>query len=110
MKICPMNKDFILFRCLHDGLLNPSNIEAKSMNIERLPREQLDRNKKFLARLIDTYGSCAMLAMEGDSVVAHARFYPQIIYNQFNFCCQDPNYAITQEMVKMKLPPLANPA
>jgi GNAT superfamily N-acetyltransferase len=49
-----------------------------------------------------------MLAMEGDSVVAHARFYPQIIYNQFEFCCQDPNHAITQEMVEMKLPPLAN--
>jgi GNAT superfamily N-acetyltransferase len=51
-----------------------------------------------------------MLAMEGDSVVAHARFYPQIIYNQFEFCCQDPNHAITQEMVEMKLPPLANSA
>ncbi len=37
MKICPMDKDFILFRCLHNGPLSPSNIEAKSMNIkERL--------------------------------------------------------------------------
>jgi GNAT superfamily N-acetyltransferase len=51
-----------------------------------------------------------MLAMEGDSVVAHARFYPEIIYNQFQFCCQDPNHAITQEMTEMKLPPLENPA
>jgi GNAT superfamily N-acetyltransferase len=51
-----------------------------------------------------------MLAMDGDSVLAHARFYPQIISNQFEFCCQDPNHAITQEMVEMKLPPLANPA
>ena len=108
MKICPMNKDFILFRCLHDGLLNPSNIEANSMNIASLLKEQFDRNKKFLSRLITAYGSCAMLAMEGDSVVAHARFYPQIVYDQFNLCCHDPNHAITQDMVEMKLPPLTN--
>ncbi len=106
MKLCPMNKEFILFCCLHCGLLRPSTIEEKCS----LPKGQSNRNKKFLGRLVDTYGSCAMLAMEGDSVVAHARFYPQAIYNQFKFCCQDPNHAITQEMVEMKLPPLANPA
>ena len=106
MQLCPMNKDFILFCCLHCGLLSPSSIEEKCS----LPKGQSNRNKELLARLIDTYGSCAMLAMEGDSVVAHARFYPQIVYDQFNFCCQDPNHAITQEMVEMKLPPLANPA
>ena len=106
MKICPMNKDFMLFCCLHCGPLSPSTIEEKC----NLPKEQLDRNKKFLARLIDTYGSCAMLAMEGDTVVAHARFYPQLIYNQFKFCCQDPKHAITQEIAEMKLSPLTNPA
>ena len=106
MKLCPMNQDFILFCCLHGGLLSPASIEEKC----GLPKEQLNRNKKLLARLIDAYGSCAMLAMEGESVVAHARFYPQAIYNQFAFCCQDPNHAITQEMVEMKLAPLVNPA
>lgn len=110
MKICPMDKDFILFRCLHNGLLSPSNIEAKSQNIANLPGEQIDRNKKFLTRLVDAYGSCAMLAMEDDSVVAHARFYPQIIYDQFKFCCQDPNYAITQEIANMELPQLTHQA
>ena len=106
MKFCSMNKDFILFCCLHCGLLSPSTIDEKCS----LPKEQLNRNKQFLARLIDTYGSCAMLAMEGDSVVAHARFYPQIIYDQFKICCQDPNHAITQEIAEMELPPLANQA
>jgi GNAT superfamily N-acetyltransferase len=106
MKLFPMNKDFILFCCLHCGPLSSSNIDEKCS----LSEEQSNRNKKFLARLIDTYGSCAMLAMEGDAVVAHARFYPETVYNQFKFCCQDPNHAITQEMVEMKLPPLANPA
>ena len=104
-----MSKDFILFRCLHDGPLSPSNIETKSMNIGSLSKKQLDRNKKLLTRLIDAYGSCAMLAMEGDSVIAHARFYPQIIYNRFKFCCHDPKHIISQEMVEMNLPPLTNP-
>ena len=110
MKICAMDKDFILFRCLHDGPLNPSNIETKSMTIGSLPREQLDRNKKFLSHLVDAYSSCAMLAVEDDSVVAHARFYPQNIYDQYKICCHDPKHAITQEIAEMEFPPLANQA
>ena len=110
MNICPMDKDFILYRCLHDGPLSPSNIETKSMNIGSLTREQLDRNKKFLTRLVNAYGSCAMLAWEDDYVVAHARFYPQIIYDRFKICCHGPNYAITQEIEEMELPPLKNQA
>jgi len=79
------------------------------MNIGSQSKKQLNRNTKLLTRLIDAYGSCAMLAMEGDSVIAHARFYPQIIYNRFKFCCHDPKHIITQEMVEMNLPPLTNP-
>ena len=107
MKLCPMNKEFILFCCLHCGLLSPSTIYEKC----RLAKEQLNRNKKFLERLIDAYGSCAMLAIEGDSVVAHARFYPKIIYDQFKLgwlCCHDPNQTITQEITEMEFPPLTN--
>jgi len=110
MKICPMDKDFILYRCLHCGPLSPSNIGTKSKNIEGISKEQLDRNKKSLSRFINTYGSCAMLAIEDDHVVAHARFYPQIICDQIAFCCQDPRYAITQQMVEMDLPIIENPA
>ena len=75
MRICPMGRDFILFRCIHCGPLSPSNIGTMSENMEGMSGEQLDRNKEFLARIIDAYGSCAMLAMEGDLVVAQARFY-----------------------------------
>jgi len=109
MKICPMDKDFILWRCVHSGRLSPSNIEKMSVNVQGLAKEQLDRNKEFLGRCIDTYGSCAMLAIEGDNVVAHARFYPQIICDQCHFCCQDPTYAISQQMVERDLPPIENP-
>ena len=109
MKICPMDKSFILFRCVQFGPLGPSNIEKKIINVRGLTKEQLDRNKKFLTRLIDVYGSCAMLAIEGDLVVGHARFYPQVICDQFQFCCQDPKYGITQHMVEMDFPTIENP-
>ena len=110
MIIRPMDKNFILFQCVHCGPLNPSNIGTKSRNIAGTSKEQLERNKKFLTRLTDTYGSCAMLAIEGNSVAAHARFYPQILLDQVDFCCHDPKYAITQEMVEMNLPAIENPA
>ena len=110
MIIRPMDKDFILFQCLHCGPLSPSNIETKSRNKEGISKEQFERNKKFLTRITDAYGSCAMLAIEGNSVVAPARFYPQIILNQVDFCCHDPKYAITQKMVEMDLPAIENPA
>lgn len=110
MKVCPMQKDFVLFRCVHLGPLSPSNIEKMSVNAPNLSKEQFDRNKKFLARLIDAYASCAMLAIEGEFVVGHVRFYPQIICNTCQFCWQDPKYAITQQMLEMDLPRIENRA
>ena len=110
MIIRPMDKDFILFQCLHCGPLSPSNIGTKSRNKEGISEEQFERNKKFLTRIVDAYGSCAMLAIEDNSVVAHARFYPQILLDQVDFCCHDSKYAITQEMVEMDLPAIENPA
>lgn len=107
MKIVPMGKDFILYRCLHAGLLSSSNIEEKSRNISSLPRDQLERNKAFLRRLIETYGSCAMLAMDGEYAVGYVRFYPDAIYKHSgrkHICCQDPASSITRDMVEMEMP------
>jgi len=109
MKICPMDKSFLLFRCVHFGPLGPSNIEKMPVNIPDLTKGQLERNRQFFARITEAYGACAMLAMEGDLVVGHARFYPQMICDQCQFCCQDPKYGITQQMVEMDLPAIENP-
>jgi len=106
-----MDKDFILFRCVHFGPLSPSNIEKMSMNALGLSKEQCDRNKKFLSRLIDVYGSCAMLAKEDDFVVGQARFYPQVIFDligQKHICCQDPKFDVAQQMIEMDLPTIEN--
>lgn len=110
MKILPIDKDFVLFRCVHWGPLSASNIETAPVEIPGLLEGQFERNRRFLTRVINAYGSCGMLAMDGDSAVGHVRFYPQIICDQHQFCCQDPNNAITQEMVEMNLPKLENPA
>ena len=109
MKICAMDKDFILSRCVHFGPLRSANVGTVPAHVQGPSKEQLDRNTEFLARLIDAYGSCAMLAVEGDEVVAHARFYPQMICDQHSFCCQDPKHPITQQMVEMELSMIENP-
>jgi hypothetical protein len=83
-----------------------------NMDAQGLWKEQFDRNTKFLTRLIDKYGSCAMLAIEDDFVVGQARFYPDVIFDlagQKYFCCQNPNFAETQKMIEIDLPTIKNP-
>ncbi len=111
MKISPMDKSFILYRCIHCGPLSPTNIEKMSTGIPSLPKEQLDRNKLFMIRLIDMYKSCAMLAIENGYVVGHVRFYPQIVFDRTRrkgICCQDPNASITQQMLETDFPAKEN--
>jgi len=88
MKIVPMEKDSVLARCIHCGPFSLANIEEMRSSEPALSEEQFERNKQFLTRMIDAYGSCGMLAVDGDLVVAHARFYPQAICDQCQFCCR----------------------
>lgn len=73
----PMGDDFILWRCLHGGALSPRTIDNPA------PHPDIDwpstraRNVPFLGKLIETYGSCAIAARDGDEVVATLRFYPK---------------------------------
>ncbi|NQT83484.1 GNAT family N-acetyltransferase [bacterium] len=108
MKIVPMEKDFVLARCIHCGPFSLANIEEMRSSEPAGSEEQFERNRQFLTRMIDAYGSCGMMAIDGDLVVAHARFCPQAICDQCQFCCQDPRAPITQEMVEMELPILEN--
>lgn len=102
-----MTKDFILYRCIHVGPLGPENINKFTEKDKRSTRDMFTRNKKFFKRLVETYGSCAMLAMENDLVIAHTRFYPQVISKltgKNDMCCQQQEYATTQKMIEMDLP------
>ncbi len=107
MKIVPMTKDFILYRCIHVGPLGPENIDKLTEKDRQSTRDMFIRNKKFFSRLVETYGSCAMLAIENDLMIAHARFYPQIISEltgKNDMCCQQLKYAPTADMTEMDLP------
>ena len=75
----PMRDDFLLWRCLHGGPLSPKNIDDPA------PHPAIDwpltraRNLPLLNKLIATYGTCAIVARDGDEVVATLRFYPKTL-------------------------------
>jgi len=82
--IQPMTGEFVVWRCLHGGSLCEENIDPPQ------PDERMrERNLSILRELIDFYGTCAMLAMDGDQVVGILRFYPRAIWNGHEgFCMQ----------------------
>ena len=64
----PMTEDFILWRCLHRGPLSEQKIGEGPV-----PRVSA------LKDIMQAYGSCAMLARDGDRVVGTLRFYPKAL-------------------------------
>ena len=77
--IKPMTEDFVLWRCLHGGPLDVEAIDAPD------PHPKVDWavhnaiNLPLLSKLTQTYGTCAMLAWDGNQVVGYVRFYPKVI-------------------------------
>ncbi len=75
----PMTDAFVLWRCLHQGPLSGESIN-------QLPDDGVawtdfrDRNVPLLKKLIEVYGSCAMVARDGEQVVGFVRFYPKVIF------------------------------
>jgi GNAT superfamily N-acetyltransferase len=77
--IGPMTEDFLLWRCLHGGSLSKGTIDE-------LPTDQVEAweahraiNVPLLRKVIRTYGTCAILARDGDRVVGFLRFYPKAL-------------------------------
>ena len=75
----PMTEAFIVWRCLHGGPLARDTID-------RWPSESTmpwafyrERNTPLLLKLTRTYGSCAILARDGDQIVGVIRFYPKAV-------------------------------
>ena len=74
-----MTEDCVLCICVHGGPLPLSKTcaaETRSTWKERelgLPDGTVAR---FLQAMCRTYGSCGILAIDGDAVVGHLRFYP----------------------------------
>jgi GNAT superfamily N-acetyltransferase len=107
----PMSKDLILWRCLHGGALCTGNIDDPE------PDSQLDwpllraRNVPLLKKLIDTYGSTAIVARDRDKVVAMLRFYPKTLCSfsdaGIGFCLQQAFPAGPKEdLIARDFPPV----
>lgn len=86
-----MTGEFPLWRCLHGGPLTRENIEQTTphpaMDWPRIRK----RNLATLAKLTELYGSCAVLARDGDAVVGSIRFYPKAVWKMnapCGFCLQ----------------------
>jgi hypothetical protein len=67
----PMTEEFIVWRCLHEGPLTCETIDQWLAYRER--------NIPLLRKLIQTYGTCAIVARDGEMVVGQLRFYPKVL-------------------------------
>jgi hypothetical protein len=74
-----MSSEFILWRCLHGGPLTKENLDQPEPNPQVSWDQIRTRNRPLLAKLTETYGSCAVIARDGDQIVGLLRFYPKAI-------------------------------
>ncbi len=92
----PMTEELILWRCLHGGPLSVKTIDQFPQKgpMSAMPWARYrDRNMPLLRKLIRTYGSCAIVARDGEQVVGQLRFYPKAVCAMnAGFLClqQDP--------------------
>jgi GNAT superfamily N-acetyltransferase len=76
--IRPMSDDFILWRCLHGGPHTAQTIDQWPPKKTQWEGQRAI-NVPLLRKLIEAYGTCAMLAWDDDSVVGFLRFYPKAV-------------------------------
>ena len=77
-----MGSDFIVWRCLHGGPLTAETVDHPEPH-PRVPWERLrPRNVALLEKLTAVYGSCAVVARDGEQIVGLLRFYPKAVFAQ----------------------------
>ena len=92
----PMTEDFILWRCLHDGPLAQDTIDQWPSESTLPWAAYRERNTPLLLELTRAYGSCAILARDGDQIVGILRFYPKAVLEMEGaggFCIQQDHPA-----------------
>lgn len=75
----PMSENLLVWRCLHWGALTPANIDQLPTNPQVNWQYIKTRNIPLIKKIISVYGTCAMLARDGDSIVGTLRFYPKVL-------------------------------
>ena len=96
----PMGEDFLAWRCLHGGPVSRRTIESPPPNPEVNWAFVRARNIPLLEKLTRIYGSCAILARDGDDVVGTLRFYPKSLLSfgeGAGFCLQQRHPAGPKE-------------
>jgi hypothetical protein len=91
-----MTEDFILWRCLHSGPLSKQTMEQYPSGEGQIVNFKKIRgiNIPLLEKLIKTYGSCAMVARDGDEIIGVLRFYPKALMSmeKAGFLCMQQDY------------------
>ena len=107
----PMTEEFIVWRCLHGGPLARDTIDQWSPESTMPWAFYRERNTPLLLKLTRTYGSCAILARDGDQIVGFLRFYPKAALDMEGaggFCLQQDHPAGPVEgFAKSDFPALA---
>ena len=104
----PMTKDFILWRCLHGGALSKETIEqcpAEGPNWKK--RRAI--NVPLAEKLIETYGTCAIVTRNGAKIIGSVRFYPKWLFSKgYEGMCFQQDYPCgpDERLVEMQFPPL----
>lgn len=71
-----MDAETLLCRCMHGGPVPLSGASSA------LPEVSQDAVEMFLKAMIDKYGSCAVLVLDGESIVGVLWFYPDLVREQ----------------------------
>jgi len=107
----PMTEEFILWRCLHDGPLSCKTIDRLGGTFGMQLEYFRERNVPLLRKIIQTYGTCAILARDGEKVVGQLRFYPKVVLAMHGgrYLClqQDPPAGPADEFADNDFPELA---
>lgn len=106
-----MSGSALLWRCLHGGPLTAVSIDARGADGPTPFETFRERNLGFLRNVVETYGSCAVVAKRGEAVVGHLRFYPKAVRDLsapgLGLCLQQefPS-GPADDLGRMRLPPL----
>ncbi|MFC1735716.1 hypothetical protein ACFL1X_06330 [Candidatus Hydrogenedentota bacterium] len=101
--IGPMTEDFILWRCLHGGPLSEQSINELPVKRREAWEKRRTMHIPLLKEIIDTYGTCGILARDGEHVVGSLRFYPKEVCSPGQLCLQGSPTG-PSEHVKTKRP------
>lgn len=83
-----MDNQTLLCRCMHGGSV------PLALASDTIPQVSQSVIERFLRKMVDSYGSCGVMALDGDTIIGVLWFYPLWIKEKFGgvVCIQGENY------------------